>query len=100
MTTRKSTKSKTPVRRRKQADDAPLTAAELKRARPAREVMPELVPAYRDGTLRARGRLIGSNKMPVSLRLDKDVVTFFKAKGPGWQTRIDKALKAFVELTR
>jgi uncharacterized protein (DUF4415 family) len=29
----------------------------------------------------------------VSIRLDKDVVEKFEATGPGWQTRINAALK-------
>ena len=33
-------------------------------------------------------------KKSVHLRLDQDVIDKFKATGPGWQTRINKALKA------
>ena len=32
-------------------------------------------------------------KVAVSLRLSRDVVERFKADGPGWQTRMDEALK-------
>jgi uncharacterized protein (DUF4415 family) len=39
------------------------------------------------------GRPRGSNKELVSLRLDKDVVARFRANGPGWQTRINEALR-------
>jgi len=90
---------KTP-RARAYADDAPLSARELKTARPAREVVPHIVAAYKAGKLRVRGRPKGSTKTPVSLRLDNDVLAFFKSKGPGWQTRIDKALKAIVEAAK
>jgi uncharacterized protein (DUF4415 family) len=39
------------------------------------------------------GRPPGSAKRAVSIRLDKDVVEKFKATGPGWQSRINEALK-------
>ncbi len=32
-------------------------------------------------------------KVPVSIRLSPDVLAHFKAGGPGWQTRIDAALR-------
>jgi uncharacterized protein (DUF4415 family) len=32
-------------------------------------------------------------KAQVTLRLDSDVLAYFKASGPGWQTRINDALK-------
>lgn len=35
-----------------------------------------------------------SAKEQVVLRLDSDVVAFFRAGGPGWQTRINEALRA------
>lgn len=35
-------------------------------------------------------------KVPVSIRLSPEVVDAFKAGGPGWQTRIDQALKEWL----
>ncbi|MEM9349627.1 MAG: BrnA antitoxin family protein, partial [Pseudomonadota bacterium] len=35
----------------------------------------------------------------VTIRLDRDVVRFFKAMGPGYQTRMNRVLRAFM-LTR
>ena len=35
-------------------------------------------------------------KTPVNIRLDADVVRYFRAGGPGYQTRINEVLKAFV----
>ncbi len=32
-------------------------------------------------------------KQPVSIRLDADVVAHFRAQGPGWQSRINAALR-------
>lgn len=34
-----------------------------------------------------------SPKEAVSLRLDQDVVTWFRNSGPGWQTRINEELR-------
>lgn len=45
-----------------------------------------------------RGRPLGSGtKAQVTLRLDVDVVEKFKASGDGWQTRINDALKSWVQ---
>jgi len=35
------------------------------------------------------------SKELVSLRLDQDVLEWFKAQGPGYQTRINSVLRAF-----
>ena len=35
-------------------------------------------------------------KTPVNIRLDADIVRFFRAGGPGYQTRINEVLRAFV----
>lgn len=47
------------------------------------------------GTLTKRGRPpIGDQpKEQVTLRLPAEVVAYFKAGGPGWQTRIGEALR-------
>lgn len=37
------------------------------------------------------------NKRPVTIRLDPEVVAYFKGQGRGWQTRINAVLKAFVD---
>lgn len=34
-------------------------------------------------------------KASISLRLDQDVLEWFKAQGPGYQTRINSVLRAF-----
>jgi len=44
-----------------------------------------------------RGRPRGSNKAQVSLRLDKDVIARFKSGGPGWQSRMNDALRKAAE---
>ena len=78
-------------RRNKNLDsDSPeMTAADFKRARPMREVMPEVVEAFK----RMRGRPKSpAPKQRVSLRLDPKIVAAYRATGPGWQRRIGDAL--------
>ena len=36
-----------------------------------------------------------SSKESISLRLDADILEWFKAQGPGYQTRINAVLRAF-----
>ena len=46
------------------------------------------------GTLTRRGRPPSTNaKRQVTLRLDADVIDHFRSGGPGWQSRINAALK-------
>lgn len=60
-------------------DDRPATAAELQAG----------VTAYRK-----RGRPVSSvTKEQVAIRLDRDVLSAFRAAGPGWQTRMNEALR-------
>jgi uncharacterized protein (DUF4415 family) len=82
-------------RRNRARDDAPLTAAELRTARPARDAIPHIIEA-----VRRRGRPRGESKALVTLRLDKDVVAALRAGGEGWQTRINELLRAAVGLWR
>lgn len=80
----------------------PLTAADFRRMRPAREVLPRLVGAkVAAELLRPRGRPPKENpKAQVTLRLDADVLDHFKSGGPGWQTRINAVLKRAASKTR
>ena len=40
------------------------------------------------------GRPVGTTKDQVSLRIDRDVLERFRAGGPGWQSRMNAALRA------
>lgn len=40
-----------------------------------------------------RGRPPGSTKRQISLRLDQAVIDHFRAGGPGWQSRLNEALR-------
>lgn len=45
-----------------------------------------------------RGRPPGSSKSLVSLRIDKEIVDHFRSTGPGWQTRMNEALRKAANL--
>ena len=60
-------------------DNLPLTDQEWEKVRPT--------------LIRGRGRPLGSGtKEQVTLRIDKDVLDFYKSKGEGWQTFINQVL--------
>ena len=48
----------------------------------------------------ARREMSEPGKQPVTIRLDRDVVDWFKDKGPRYQTRINSALRRYVEAQR
>jgi uncharacterized protein (DUF4415 family) len=39
-------------------------------------------------------------KQPISLRVDRDVLTWFKAQGPRYQSRINAVLRSYVVAMR
>lgn len=45
---------------------------------------------------RSRGPQKAPTKVLTTIRLDADVVAFFRAQGPGYQVRINEALRQFV----
>jgi uncharacterized protein (DUF4415 family) len=57
----------------------------------------DLKPSELARILPKRGPQTAPTKIPVSIRLSADVVKHFKAKGPGWQSRIDDALRKIVK---
>ncbi len=73
-------------------DNPELTAEDFARMRPAAEVDPDLVEAYR----RSRGKQKDPTKEKVTLRLDADVVAHFRQSGKGWQTRLNGTLRKAV----
>ena len=48
----------------------------------------------------AKAPAIPGIKESVTLRLDQDVLEFFREDGPGWQDRINVALKRLIEDSR
>ena len=67
-------------------DAQPLTSKQLKSMVPMR-------------ALRGRPKS-ESKKLLVSIRYSPEVVEYFKSTGEGWQTRMDEALKEWVEIHR
>ena len=72
--------------------------ADFARARPAADILPAAVlAAFGKGK---RGRPVGSTKakakQSVTLRLDPDVLAGWRASGPGWQARMNEALRAAI----
>jgi len=72
-------------------DNPELTPEQLARMRPFRELQAE----------RRLGRPKSAvHKEPVTVRLDPEVVDFFRSGGRGWQTRMNEALVEYVKLHR
>lgn len=77
-------------------DDNPEWTEEMfAKARPASEVLPpEVITAFGKGK---RGRPIGSKKSDakrsITLRLDPEVIDGWRSTGPGWQRRMNDALR-------
>ena len=70
-------------------DNPERTDADFKRAKPLAELA--------DGIRRSRGRPPAEKtKRQISLRIDSDVIERFKAAGPGWQSRVNAALRKVV----
>lgn len=44
-----------------------------------------------------KARLQAPAKQPVTLRIDEDVLAWFKSQGRGYQTRINKLLRLYME---
>jgi uncharacterized protein (DUF4415 family) len=70
------------------------TAETFRRARPAREVLPEIFgEEMAKRLLKPRGRPKSqAPRTSISLRLPPDVLARWKAKGPGWQPRVVEVL--------
>lgn len=77
----------------KDPDNPEFTEEDWARARPAREVLPPALYAALTRRPGQRGPGKRPRKVPVTLRLDADVVEAFKADGEGWQTRMNDALR-------
>ncbi len=55
---------------------------------------------YQDGKpveRRTRGKQKSPTKEQLTIRLNKEVVTYFKSQGRGWQTRVNEVLQAYVD---
>jgi uncharacterized protein (DUF4415 family) len=58
----------------------------------AAPIMP--IEWWREATL-----VLPAKKVPVSVRLDRDVLTWFKEQGPRYQSRMNAVLRAYMKAT-
>ncbi|WP_299438498.1 BrnA antitoxin family protein [uncultured Rhodospira sp.] len=73
------------------------TEDDFARAVPFDRAFPDLAESARRGPGRPP---VARPKKQVSLRLDQDVIDHFKGGGPGWQTRLNDALRRAVSRER
>ena len=61
-------------------------------------MLPDLVERYEreQAELRKRGPQKAPTKEHISLRLDADLVEYFRSSGRGWQTRLNAMLRRAV----
>ncbi len=71
------------------------TAEDFARARPMREIFPEIVEAF-EKKRGERGPQKSPLKARIGLRLDVEIVDYFRHLGPGWQKRINEILAKHV----
>jgi len=55
------------------------------------------IPEVADWSRAQVGRFYRPIKQPVTIRLDADVVAWFKEKAPQYQTAVNKALREYME---
>lgn len=86
----------------KEGEVRELTEEDFARARPASEVLPEILgPETAAELLKPRGRPKSSEKkVSLNIRLDADVVETFRSMGKGWQSRINRALHEWLDSRR
>jgi uncharacterized protein (DUF4415 family) len=74
--------------------DVPEWTEEMfRRARPAHEVLPD----FKFPKPRRRGPQKAPTKLKATMRIDRDVIEYFRGTGRGWQTRVNEALRREVE---
>lgn len=63
-----------------------------------RPATPEELQAGLEAARKKRGRPAGSGtKEQVAIRFDRDVLAALRATGPGWQTRVNEAMREWVK---
>ena len=76
------------------------TTEDFKKARPAKEVLPEIFSkeVADEMLIKKPGRQLGSGvKESQTIRFDREVLDAFRSTGKGWQTRMNEALKEWLE---
>lgn len=91
-------KKHNPQMKTSNTDNPIWTEEDFAMARPAHALLPEIFSKPRaESLLLPRGRPKAEvTKVRVGIRLSPAVIDHFKATGSGWQTRIDAALRQFI----
>ena len=81
------------------AENPNWTIQTFKKSRPAKEVLPKIFSdQISQELLKPRGRpRLETPKERINIRLSYEVIQHFKSSGVGWQTRIDAALREFIQ---
>ncbi len=98
-----SKKTKSDPASRPGEDNPEWTKDDFARARPAAEVLPDFIGknATQELMRRSRGRPKKvDRKVNQTLRLDPDVLHFFRRHGRGYQTVINNVLRRYMEAHR
>lgn len=66
-------------------------------AMPDSEIDTSDIPPVTDWSGAIRGAFFRAIKKPVAMRLNADVLDWFKRQGPGYQTRINEILREHME---
>jgi uncharacterized protein (DUF4415 family) len=61
---------------------------------------PDAAPILDEEWFRKAKPILPERKVPISLRMDREVVEWFKAHGRRYQSRINAVLKAYVQAHR
>lgn len=72
-----------------------ITSDDLKCFKPASEALPTSLQTKLG--IRSRGAQKNPTKERITIRLSAEVVESFRSCGPGWQTRLDNALKDWLK---
>jgi len=74
--------------------DAPeLSDVDLSQGRPFRVVFPELAESIALEKARRGRPNVAAPRQQISVRLDPEVIAYYKATGKGWQTRMNNDLR-------
>lgn len=66
------------------------------KSRPVTEIDTRDIPEVRDWDGAVRGRFYRPVKKAISLRLDADVLAWFKTRGEKYQTKINEVLREYM----
>jgi uncharacterized protein (DUF4415 family) len=75
------------------------TEEEMRRAKPAREALPEIFGEKTARELLRRGKS-GAPTREVTVPLDEDVLRQMQALGPGWEGKVNEVLREWLEVER